>query len=123
MRNKEELKEMVGEVPVHIHVERDTGGEDYVKFSMASGRIFTVEHWRDCCEHVELEDLTGDIEAMVGHPIVVAEERVNDEYDDNTEVWTFYTFRSHGGTVDLRWHGTGSGYYSVAVNVSIEEAL
>ena len=78
-------------------------------------------HIQDCCESVYIEDINGDLQSLVGSPILVAEERASpergqlNEYDDDFE-WTFYTIATVNGHVDIRWYGSSNGYYSTAVH-------
>jgi len=39
-----------------------------------SERVVRFAHYQDCCEHVRLEDVVGDLDDLIGTPIVVAEE-------------------------------------------------
>lgn len=116
MSNKRNLKKMIGKTPVHIHTDSDS-----LIFTMQDGTVFELYHAQNCCESVEIESIAGDIDAMIGHPIAVAEER-SSERNSATEAWTFYTFRSHGGTLDVRWYGKSSGYYSLEVTVATYKA-
>jgi hypothetical protein len=87
---------------------------NYVRFS----------HHQDCCEHVYIEDICGDLEDLVGAPLVEAEEVSNydagplGEYDESY-TWTFYRFRTRKGSVTVRWYGTSNGYYSESVSVEV----
>lgn len=85
-------------------------------------------HDQDCCESVYIEDIIGDLDDLVGSPILQAEEvsySKDDEYaplSDSHEdfLWTFYKFSTIKGSVTIRWYGSSNGYYSVSVNVSKE---
>jgi hypothetical protein len=80
-------------------------------------------HSQDCCESVYIEDICGDLDDLVGAPLLVAEE-VSD-YDaepryegEESYTWTFYKFATRKGYVDVRWYGSSNGYYSESVSVA-----
>ena len=82
------------------------------------------QHYQDCCESVYIESIVGDLEDLVGAPLLIAEE-VTDYYadplDDGEEsyTWTFYKFATRKGYVDVRWYGSSNGYYSESVSVEV----
>jgi len=90
-----------------------------------SERVVRFAHYQDCCEHVRLEDVVGDLNDLIGTPIVVAEEVSSPpdpegvEYSDNSHTWTFYKLRTAKGDVTLRFLGESSGYYSESVDLEI----
>lgn len=49
-------------------------GSDSMIFHADDGRRFVFYHQEDCCESVCIEDLCGDVEDLVGSPLLVAEE-------------------------------------------------
>jgi hypothetical protein len=81
---------------------------------------FFMTHRQDCCESVYIEDLTGNLEDLVGVPIVLAYETSNSTSDaENCDhsTWTFYRIGTMHGTVSIRWFGSSNGYYSESVDI------
>ena len=104
-----------------ISIEGMKTGSDHVTLTEASGRKFHLLHVQDCCESVELEDVCGDVEDLLGVPIIVAREVTNIDlgpkhrYTESCE-WTFYRIYTQKGSVVLRWYGESNGYYSERVS-------
>ena len=61
---------------------------DEITFTTASGRKFRMWHQQDCCEHVEIEDVVGDWQDLIGSPMLVAEEACSSDPAFNNEWWT-----------------------------------
>lgn len=111
---------MIGETLTSI--EGMEVGSEEITFKAASGREFRMWHSQDCCESVNVEDVAGDPEDLIGSPIVLAEEVSNEpEPDlpgteagrwDDSHTWTFVKFATAKGYVTLRWFGSSNGYYS-----------
>lgn len=90
---------------------------DVLLFTLNDDRKFKFYHEQDCCESVAIDDVNGDWLGITGSPLLVAEERIStDDNDYGTETWTFYTFRTVKGSVDVKWHGESNGYYSERVS-------
>lgn len=118
MANVSEMKGMVFE-----KVEED--GKS-VLFTCADGSGFRLYHEQDCCESVTLEDVIGDLQDLVGVPLLLAEEV--DSSDEpapahainyggpESYTWTFYKFGTIKGYVTLRFYGESNGYYSERVD-------
>ncbi len=96
---------------------------DRIEFVSADGRTFLMYHAQDCCESVSIEDVAGDLNDLVGSPIIMAEEidyvpepRNEGEYLPDSETWTFYKLATVKGFVTIRWYGSSNGYYSEGVS-------
>jgi hypothetical protein len=98
---------------------------DALVFVTTDGCTYNMYHSQDCCETVRIEDIAGDLEDLIGTPVLVAEERVStgtapvdeDGYDSGGGyTWTFYELRTIKGSVTIRGYGTSNGYYSEGVD-------
>ena len=120
-----ELSELIGLTLKEVIVDTQS---DIITFISECGQRFRMVHHQDCCETVNIEDVEGDIEDLIGSPIVVAEsvdesmqQAINlitplpDKDGDNPE-WTFYRLATAKGWVVIRWYGDSNGYYSTSVS-------
>ena len=87
---------------------------------------FVFFHSQDCCESVDINDICGDLQDLVGEPLLIAEEVSGEtpvdfnELDHESVTWTFYKFATRKGYVDVRWLGESNGYYSESVSLGRE---
>ena len=110
------IEDMVGKVFTSIRNE-----DTELVFENATER-FVFFHSQDCCEHVSIEDVCGDLEDLVGEPLVIAEQVSQTLWQPAHEsvTWTFYKFATRKGYVDVRWLGESNGYYSEGVSLGRE---
>jgi hypothetical protein len=113
---EEGMARMVGQTFVEV-----TGsvGDGEMVFVTEDGQRFIFAHWQNCCESVDINDIVGDLQDLVGEPLLVAEEvrGATPEPDPDEEhyesyTYTFYKFATRKGYVDVRWLGESNGYYS-----------
>lgn len=117
-----EFKDLVGMVLKSVVV---NGGKDEILFTNSRNIVYKMHHNQDCCESVQVEDITGDLQDLVNTPILMASEESNSErpsdipvpdHEEEFQTWTFYRLSTIKGTVVIRWYGTSNGYYSESVD-------
>ena len=95
----------------------ENADKDEIYFETTCGRTFRQIHFQDCCECVGIEDIVGDLDDLIGVPIVRAEEREQrDVTARESGTWTFYEIATIKGSVTIRWYGESNGYYSESVD-------
>ena len=96
-------------------------GEE-LKLYLSDTNYVRFYHSQDCCESVYIESIVGNLQDLVGEPLLMAEEVSNhegEETGDESYTWTFYKFATRKGYVDVRWYGSSNGYYSESVDVEV----
>ena len=118
-----EFKALLGKTISSI--EGAVAGSENVTLTTEDGFVFEMKHLQDCCESVEINDVCGEVEWLIGSEILEAEEVTNiDEHpegyvtygDEESFTWTFYKFATAKGFVVIRWIGESNGYYSEGVD-------
>jgi hypothetical protein len=106
-----------------VKVEGSVGSGEML-FVTAEGERFLFGHYQDCCESVDINDIVGDLQDLVGEPLLIAEEVKGatepDEEHYESYTYTFYKFATRKGYVDVRWLGESNGYYSESVDLFVE---
>jgi hypothetical protein len=117
------LNAMVGKTIINIE---GKVGEERIVFFMEDGKKYVMLHHDGCCEYVRVEDIIGDLNDLIGSPLLAAEETTSqepldgvarDEDTDSSFTWTFYKFATIKGYVTIRWLGESNGYYSESVSM------
>ena len=117
-----EFKELLGKTLTEIE-----GGveSDELIFHTDKGEVYRLYHYQECCEDVRVEDICGDLQDLIGSPILLAEEVTSEgvnppdlkeapKYQDSF-TWTFYKLVTNRGAVTIRWYGESNGCYSEEV--------
>lgn len=118
VKKKGSLRGAVGKIPKTIDVAKNK-----IVFTFQDNSSCTLFHETQCCEEVYIEDVNGRWKDLIGNELLVAEERSSTEAIPKKGTcsysctWTFYTFRSIKGSVDVRWLGSSNGCYSEAVDI------
>lgn len=115
-----EIRDMVGKTFTRVY--GGVGDGEMVFENDTERYVFT--HDQDCCESVDINDVVGDLEDLVGEPLLMAEE-VSGAIEPDVEhsesyTYTFYKFATRRGYVDVRWLGESNGYYSESVDLHWE---
>lgn len=109
-----EMRHFVGKTFSHIC----TNSDEEIIFECTDGSSYKMYHEQDWCENVSVEDICGDLEDIIGHEILLAEEVSEDDPNaDESGTWTFYKFSTIKGAVTVRWYGRSNGYYSESVSI------
>lgn len=97
-------------------IERD--GDESLTFHCSDGATYRQWHCQDCCESVEISEIVGDLDDMIGAPLLEADEANNSGEGGDAEswTWTFYKLGTIKGHVTIRWFGSSNGYYSESVS-------
>ena len=119
-----DFESLLGKVMKEVDV-----GSNNIKFVTVDGEVYNMYHCQDCCESVSVESVVGDVQDLIGVPLLVAEESSSGENPEGAEVseyqesftWTFYKLAKIKGYVDIRWYGESNGYYSESVSLRKEE--
>jgi len=112
------IQELLGKTFIKIDK-----GDDVIDFISSDGYIYSMYHQQDCCESVVIDDINGDLEDLVGSPILQSEEATSSDNPDgedhgyDSQTWTFYKFATKKGYVTIRWYGSSNGYYSESVDI------
>ncbi len=113
-----QFNELIGKTIINITGIEDIDEETTIKFTCSDGTMYVMEHDRECCESVTLDDVVGDVNDILNYPILIAEECTNSDNPKDEEdyfTWTFYKLATIKGYLDIKWYGRSNGYHSESV--------
>ena len=93
-----------------------------IRFTDSDNNTYLMWHEQDCCEHVDIEEIIGDINDLLYTPILFSESVSNSDIhgakfaSDDSYTWTFYKLSTIKGSVTIRWYGSSNGCYSESVS-------
>ena len=120
MKENVNFSELIGKTL--MHVSGCSIGSESIILKTDRGERYELYHSQDCCESVSVSDIEGDINDLIGNPLLQAEESTNsDSFNGKPEnpesfTWTFYKLATIKGYVTIRWLGESNGYYSESVD-------
>jgi hypothetical protein len=114
-----EFNELIGRT-----LYRAESDDDILTLYLSNTNYVQFLHEQDCCESVYIDDICGDLDDLVGEPLLVAEEVSSYDAEPKDEgeesyTWTFYRFATRKGWVTVKWYGSSNGYYSEGVSVKV----
>lgn len=98
---------------------------DEIRFTLSSGSQYRLFHKQDCCEQVWIKDIVGDLDDLVGAPLLMADEVSSQDATPKgretppgaeSYTWTCYKLATVHGYVTIWWYGDSNGYYSESVD-------
>lgn len=129
-----EFNELVGKTFKSVEKIRESpqSGNEAIVFICEDGQVYHLTHRQDCCESVWVEDICGDLNDLVGAPILIAEESSSNDEGEIPEragtaewvesyTWTFYRISTIKGSVQIRFFGTSNGYYGESASLLLIE--
>ena len=113
MRDYCGFSDLVGKTITSI----DGLSSDHVVIKTECGKTYQMYHEQDCCEHVSLKLVYGNVSDVIGEPVRYANSDTSDcagEYESGTR--TTFTIHTRDGSLILVWEGYSNGYYGEGVS-------
>jgi hypothetical protein len=126
---------LIGKTIIDVHLIEPgnrPGTEDRIRIFLENGERFMFWHCHECCEDVYIDNIDGDLEDLIGVPLLTLERTIYKRNESPPGVnppdlsdclwigkgytWTIYKFETSKGSVVVRWLGISNGRYSERVD-------
>lgn len=100
-------------------------GDEAMAFTTVDGEKYLLRHEQDCCEECNIADIVGDLQDLIGAPLLMAEEVTSQQEnppgvvipeEQDSFTWTFYKLATIKGYVTISWYGESNGSYYESVS-------
>lgn len=84
---------------------------------------FETSHSQDCCETVEVHDIIGDLNSLIGKKVINCKTIESQEWPSDVEkgqyvdsfTWTTQIIQTKSTEIKIRWLGESNGWYSEGI--------
>ena len=114
--------ELKGKTIKEINGLKKGGREVYIRTNDGTYKLY---HQQDCCEHVRVVKVIGNVNELIGEVIFAEEDAGANEPDwynesfNDSHTWTKYVLKTENTSLEFWYLGESNGYYSE--NISIEK--
>ena len=112
--------ELKGKTIKEINGLKIGGREVYIRTNDGTYKLY---HEQDCCEHVRIVKVIGNVDELIGE-VIFAEEDAganepdwHDEYIDESHTWTKYVLKTENASLEFWFLGESNGYYSEHISI------
>lgn len=119
----DDMNPLIGQTIRAIECEKYKYGLIHTIIIVCDSCAFETSHNQSCCETVEVHDIIGDLNSLIGKrvincKIVESQKWPNDvekyEYVDSF-TWTTQIIQTKSTEVKIRWLGQSNGWYSEGI--------
>ena len=114
--------ELKGKTIKEINGLKKGGREVYIRTNDGTYKLY---HQQDCCEHVRVVKVIGNVNELIGEVIFAEEDAGANEPDwynesfNDSHTWTKYVLKTENASLEFWYLCESNGYYSE--NISIKK--
>ena len=96
------------------------GREVYIRTNDGTYKLY---HQQDCCEHVRVVKVIGNVNELIGEVIFAEEDAGANEPDwynesfNDSHTWTKYVLKTENTSLEFWYLGESNGYYCESVSI------